>query len=87
MSVTKEYFTHEEEMMRKEAYPGYPTHMREHTMLLAELKTTLTTNMMDGCSTTIKKMLEALKSWFIDHVSHSDRDFANYMRCREGRSK
>ena len=82
MSATKEHFTHEEEMMRKEAYPGYAMHVREHTMLLAELKSTLTTNLMHGCSTTNKNMLDALKSWYIDHVSRSDKDFANYMRSR-----
>ena len=82
MSITKEHFTHEENMMHEEDYPGYTTHMREHTMLLAELKTSLTADIMDDCTTTNRNMLDALKSWYIDHVSHSDKDFANYMRKR-----
>lgn len=87
MAVTKEHFTHEEEMMRNEAYPDYRIHMREHTMLLAELKTTLTVNMTDGYTTASKSMLDALKSWYVDHVSRSDRDFANYLHNKSDHLK
>lgn len=77
---TREHFRFEEAMMRTEAYPGIASHVREHAMLLAELKSTFA-GRLDGdrCSMD-PDILKALKSWFIGHVSHSDREFAMYMK-------
>lgn len=77
---TREHFRVEEAMMKKEAYPGYASHVREHAMLLAELKSTFAERLKRGCCSMEPDILNALKSWFIVHVSHSDREFANYLK-------
>jgi len=80
---TSEHFSYEEALMQKEAYPGYAAHAREHVMLLAELKSTFAERLKSGCCNMDPDILKSLKSWFIVHVSSSDREFASYMQTRE----
>lgn len=78
----REHFRFEEALMKKDMYPGYAPHAREHAMLLAELKSTFAGRLeSDGCYMD-PGILKALKSWFIGHVSHSDRAFADYLATR-----
>ena len=68
--------------MLEQGYPGYASHLQEHAMLLAELKTTFLNRFEQGCAHMDPSVFKALKSWFIVHVIRSDRDFANYMLRR-----
>lgn len=76
---TKEHFRDEETVMRREGYPGLAFHAREHAMLLAELKSTFSAQLNPECCTMNEETLEALKSWFVAHLSRSDREFYNYL--------
>lgn len=78
-ATTKNHFNHEEALMRKENYPSYATHAREHLMLLAELKATVGNGLKVDCASLNQDILNSLKSWLIAHVSHSDRDFADFL--------
>jgi hemerythrin-like metal-binding protein len=78
-TTTKKHFSLEEAFMRHEGYPFYTAHAREHVMLIAELKATFVNSLKEGCSNLNHDILTALKSWLIAHVSHSDRDFANFL--------
>ncbi|MGD2074889.1 MAG: bacteriohemerythrin [Gammaproteobacteria bacterium] len=80
----KRHFGNEEALMLEHGYPGYASHLQEHVMLLAELKTTFLNRFEQGCTHMDASVFKALKSWFIVHVIRSDRDFANYMLRREG---
>lgn len=80
---TREHFRFEESTMKKAAYPGYASHVREHAMLLAELKSTFAGRLESDQCNMDPDILKALKAWFIGHVSHSDRAFANYMTTSE----
>ncbi|TCK17177.1 hemerythrin [Thiogranum longum] len=77
-TTTKAHFSHEEAMMRDMAYPGYTAHAREHVMLIAELKTSFAKALTQQQCSLTPELLQALKSWLIAHVSHSDRDFAKF---------
>jgi len=76
---TRDHFRFEEAMMKKAAYPGYASHAYEHAMLLAELKSTFSGRLESDSCYMDPEILKALKSWFIGHVSHSDREFATYV--------
>lgn len=80
---TRTHFGIEEDIMLDTDYPGYADHRREHVMLLAELKSTFATRIKDGCCNMNPETLHALKSWFIVHVAHSDRQFANWLNDRD----
>ncbi len=79
----KSHFTAEEEFMIREDYPRYSSHAREHMMLLAELKSTHADMLREGCGNTHPDIFKPLKEWFIVHIAHSDREFANYLRARD----
>ena len=81
-SRTKAHFADEEALMRKEGYPGYAGHAREHAMLLGELKSTFAAKLREGCSDMSPDILKALRAWLIVHVARSDREFANYLLNR-----
>ena len=67
--------------MHRESYPGFAFHAREHAMLLAELKSTFDAELKQECCTMNEETLTALKSWFVVHLSRSDREFYNYLKC------
>ncbi len=76
----RQHFSNEETMMLEQGYPGYASHLQEHVMLLAELKSTFITRFEQGCCHVDPSVFKALKSWFIVHVIRSDREFANFIR-------
>jgi len=78
-TTTKKHFSFEEALMRNEGYPSYAAHAREHVMLIAELKATFVNGLKAGSCNLNPDILKALKSWLIAHVSHSDRDFADFL--------
>ena len=78
-TTTKEHFSFEEALMCAEDYPSLSVHAREHVMLVAELKATFINGVKEGCCNLNPEFLLALKSWLIAHVTHSDRDFANFL--------
>jgi len=84
-SRAKQHFANEEAMMLKQGYPGYASHLQEHAMLLAELKSTFITRFEQGCCHMDPALLKALRSWFIVHVIRSDREFANFIRDHDAR--
>ncbi|MDT8387350.1 MAG: hemerythrin domain-containing protein [Thiogranum sp.] len=77
---TRAHFSIEEDMMLTANYPRYADHRREHLMLLAELTSTFAAPIRDGRCNMNPETLRALKSWFIVHVAHSDRQFANWLK-------
>jgi len=75
---TKQHFRYEEDLMHKAGYPGYADHAREHAMLLAELKSTITHDLSAEPLRLPPDLLSALRSWLIVHILQSDREFAEY---------
>ncbi|HEC06200.1 MAG TPA: bacteriohemerythrin [Thiolapillus brandeum] len=78
--TTKEHFSFEEALMCAEDYPGLAAHAREHVMLIAELKSTFVNGVKEGRCKLDPEFLQALKSWLIAHVTHSDREFAEFLK-------
>lgn len=82
-STAKQHFKNEEALMLEQDYPGYASHLQEHVMLLADLKSTFITRFQEGCCHMDPGVFKALKSWYIVHVIHSDREFASFLRVHE----
>lgn len=72
---TQAHFKQEETMMAATQYQGAAEHRREHTMLLAELKS-WTHQVREGHASVRTQELIALKRWLVAHIVGPDRTFA-----------
>ena len=72
---TRAHFKQEEAMMAATEYHGAAEHRREHTMLLAELKS-WTHQVREGDAAVRARELAALKHWLVAHIAGPDRTFA-----------
>lgn len=76
------HFKDEEEWMEFLSYPQLESHLREHTMLLAELRYYLKGIRSEGNGISLEVLL-ALKGWLVSHVTESDQDFVEFLRERD----
>ena len=76
IKFTEEHFLDEERLMKKIGYPGFIEHKREHMLLMAELKAFIR-NTKNGTEQLDLKSIDSLKSWFVQHIRSSDKEFAN----------
>jgi len=76
---SKQHFRYEEQLMLEAEYPGYSAHVSEHSMLLAELKLVIRSWIKKGDENIDPETLAALKSWFVVHIAHSDKLFAQFV--------
>ncbi|HGG59014.1 MAG TPA: hypothetical protein ENK26_03735 [Gammaproteobacteria bacterium] len=81
-ALISEHFLEEETLMREVDFPGRDNHIREHNMLRAELLHYKGTLLHQDGGLDIK-MLMRLKKWFVSHIVHKDRDFADFLKTRE----
>ena len=79
LDETRQHFADEEEIMRSFVFPDLPSHKREHTMLLAELKDFIR-DVNEGRKPLDLGSITSLKHWLIDHVGHTDRDFMQFVK-------
>jgi hemerythrin len=82
LSLTRENFRSEEDLMVESAYPGYTGHKKEHAMLLAELAH-LMREIGLGRSAVGLSTLRDLKRWFVSHIVLADSRYAEHVRARE----
>jgi len=72
------HFTTEETYMKLTDYPDIESHRIEHENFLSSLKEIDNKmNKLDGEAFCIK-----MKSWFINHIRETDREFGNYLRSK-----
>lgn len=69
------HFLYEEKLMLSIGFRDCVGHQREHTMLLAELKS-LTKAVIAGEAPLDHELLSSLRHWFLAHLVTSDREFA-----------
>jgi hemerythrin-like metal-binding protein len=71
------HFLYEEKLMLSSGFPDHISHQREHTMLLAEMKS-LTSAIVAGRAPLDHELTSSLRHWFIAHLVTSDRAFATH---------
>jgi hemerythrin-like metal-binding protein len=79
LEQAKVHFRDEEEWMEFLNYPGLRSHLREHSMLLAELKYYIKEIKCGGNGISLE-VLMALKGWLVTHVTESDREFVHFLK-------
>ncbi|WP_428622288.1 bacteriohemerythrin [Sedimenticola sp.] len=79
LEQAKVHFRDEEEWMEFLNYPGFLSHVREHSMLLAELKYYIKEIKSGGNGISLE-VLMALKGWLVTHVTESDREFVDFLK-------
>ena len=75
--ITRRHFKYEERLMAEVGYREREEHTKEHQIMLAELGH-YTKRISDGRDQVNLNVLMAIKSWFIDHLLQSDREFTDF---------
>jgi hemerythrin len=83
-SEAREHFATEAELMRSVDYPDTAAHLEQHERLLGkigQMRVALTCGTNDMSSTVAQAMLE---QWFVPHLTHADRQLADFVAARTG---
>jgi len=67
-------------------YPGYDEHKKLHFELIENLSVEQYKLLHAESQGQIEESIGFLREWFINHTSGVDRDFADYLKGREGSS-
>lgn len=71
----RSHFLYEEKLMLSIGFRDHINHQREHTMLLAELKS-LVNDVSQGKMPVNSDLMHSLRDWLVAHIVTSDREFA-----------
>ena len=82
VAFTGLHFGTEHGLMRRHAFPDADLHDEQHTELLDQLKR-FATHLLDGLHPPeALKAVRFLAAWLTQHIAHSDRDLATWLRGR-----
>jgi len=76
VSYTKDHFATEELYFKKFDYDKTDAHIKEHVDLIAEVEQ-LVYQFEIGETIDIKKVLDFLKTWLIEHILGADQEYVN----------
>lgn len=82
ISYTEVHFNWEETFFEGYQYPKSQEHKKHHILLVEELRNHQK-NITLGDKKAIDVELLHLNDWLINHIKHSDRDYANYLANNE----
>ena len=82
MKYTERHFSTEDEFMTLYEFPKYLDHRKEHTDYLSKINVFLD-GYEKGQDDLPKDMLMFLTTWWRDHTSGSDMDFAIWVKSRK----
>lgn len=82
---TDYHFSEEETFMRKNSFPGYEKHRKEHQAFIAEIA-----RQIKGLSEPDKEagfmFYRFLGTWLLNHIAKSDREWADFIsKATEGK--
>jgi hemerythrin len=77
----KFYFSKEEEYLKKEGYPDFESHLREHRQFV---KTTigLRREVAENADNLTYEMIHDLREWLKNHITRSDSLYVPYLRIK-----
>ncbi len=76
---TTTHFNDEEQLMKLHNYPGLEQHMREHNMLVLQVRETLEAH-RQGKNILTQSIMEFLKKWLTDHIMESDKKYGPFLK-------
>ena len=75
----REHFGREEQQMSLFHFPPYPVHKGEHERVVAELELVINQWRTSQDRDTLRRYVEALPQWFINHAATMDTVTASYI--------
>ncbi len=81
LRYTVSHFQHEEELMKKFAYPKESAHRKEHEGLTEKARE-LSTQFHSGKLVLSMTVMSFLKSWLMNHIAKTDREFGAYLETK-----
>ena len=79
------HFLSEQLVMRLHGYPGYETHLEEHTRLMKKVREIRET-VFHGEKLPSLQLVRELRDWLLTHIATEDAAFGEYLRKKEGHS-
>jgi len=77
-NYTVQHFSKEEQQMEDNNYPQKREHTKEHDMFTRQVAQ-FQQDMIDGKGMLAMEMVRFLKSWLLDHMQNSDRNYYKFM--------
>lgn len=76
---TGQHFAHEETLMQRHGYPGYPRHKEIHDKLVGQV-TGLIGTIQKGEVVLSLDLMDFLQDWLTRHILQEDQAFARYLQ-------
>lgn len=77
----QDHFYTEEQIMEKYNFSGLKSHVAEHKIFLAKLRS-FYHKIEEDKTGMVKDLSNFLTEWFVGHVCDTDKDFADFVRMR-----
>lgn len=79
IEYTKYHFSREEKMMEKNNYPDFENHKKQHEAMVEQVTGFINEYRVDK-TRTIENVIMYLKTWLINHINGSDKEYAPYIK-------
>ncbi len=77
----REHFAIEETLLREKGYPRFEEHVAEHEAFRSQLRELKMKAISDAM---VSEMVEMLREWLTRHILESDKDYARFIRAKDG---
>ncbi len=79
------HFLSEQLIMRLHSYPGYETHLEEHTLLMKKVRE-IRDSIVRGEKLPSLQIILELRDWLLRHIASEDAAFGEFLRKNESQS-
>jgi len=81
IDYTKFHFQREEALLEKHDFPGLEAHKLQHQAMIDEVES-FVTDYQQNTDVTIAKTISYLKTWLINHINGTDKEYTGYLNER-----
>ncbi len=78
LEYTKVHFSHEEAIMKYNAYPAYAEHKAKHDALVKQV-VDIENNLKAGKVVVSQDVLNFLKKWLVEHILETDKKYSSFL--------
>ena len=76
------HFLSEQLIMRLNSYPGYESHLEEHTRLMKKVREIRET-IVRGERVSSLQLIPELRDWLLNHIATEDAAFGEFLKTKE----
>jgi hemerythrin len=80
------HFLSEQLVMRLHCYPGYESHLEEHTRLMKKVRD-IRENVFRGEKLPSLQLIDELREWLLTHIATEDCAFGDFLQKKEGKKE